>query len=582
MTPERWQQVSRVYQSALERAPATRGAFVADACRDDSDLRREVESLLAREHAHVMVDDPVDAAAAALMGAPSLAAGSMIGPYRVTTLIGEGGMGQVYRAHDTKLQREVALKILAESFLYDPDRLARFTREAHVLASLNHPNIGAIHGFEDSGPVHALVLELVEGPTLADRIARGPIPLDEALPIARQIAEALEAAHEHGIVHRDLKPANIKVREDGTVKVLDFGLAKLTDANTATASNDPNVRTIRTSPLTHSPTVMSPAMTAMGVILGTAAYMSPEQAKGKPADKRSDIWAFGCVLYEMLTGKRAFDGDDVSDTLAAVLRADPDWTLLPEVPQSLRSLLQTCLQKDRRKRTADATTAVFVLNSSFDAQLSRGDETVTTARASVRRTIWWVIGAAVAAAAITGVSAWVILRPQSPRVARLSVLPSDGPPLFTGNTGRHLAISRDGSRLVYTTGSAVDPRLFVRPLDQLEPTFLAQGAQPFLSPDGQSIGFFEPGSVQLKTVAVTGGPAIAVTQLDGAPRGGTWGDDGAIIFSTGGGITSGLKRVSASGGDPVVLTRPNVQTAQSGHFWPHFLPGARAVLFTIV
>ena len=228
MTPERWQQVARVYESALGQPPATRGAFVANACRDDSDLRREVESLRARDDAHVLVDRPIDVAAAAVMGgAPGLTAGSFVGPYRVTALIGEGGMGQVYRAHDTKLQRDVALKILPESFVHDPDRLARFSREAQVLASLNHPNIGAIHGFEDSGPVHALVLELVEGPTLADRIARGPIPVDEALAIARQIAEALEAAHEHGIVHRDLKPANIKVREDGTVKVLDFGLAKL-------------------------------------------------------------------------------------------------------------------------------------------------------------------------------------------------------------------------------------------------------------------------------------------------------------------------------------------------------------------
>src|SRR5512138_864481 len=363
MTPERWQQISLVYQSALDKAPAARAAFVAEACRDDSDLRREVESLLARESAHVMVDDPVDVVAAAVIGsAPGLTAGSFVGPYRVTALLGFGGMGQVYRAHDTKLQRDVALKILPESFIHDPDRLARFTREAHVLASLNHPNIGAIYGFEDSGAVHALVLELVEGPTLADRIARGPIRVDEALAIARQIAEALEAAHEHGIVHRDLKPANIKVRDDGTVKVLDFGLAKLTEtggagraggAGTGTVEADLQVR------LTQSPTITSPAMvTGVGMLLGTAAYMSPEQAKGKPADKRSDIWAFGCVLYEMLTGKRAFDGEDVSDTLAAVLRAEPDWRALPiDSPPSFVTLLKRCLEKDRGRRIADIAVA---------------------------------------------------------------------------------------------------------------------------------------------------------------------------------------------------------------------------------
>ena len=246
--------------------------------------------------------------------------GSFIGPYQVDSLLGVGGMGEVYRARDTRLNRDVAIKILPPAFATDPDRLARFKREAQVLASLNHPNIAAIYGFEDSGGIHALVLELVEGPTLADRLARGPLDVDEAIAIGRQIADAIEAAHGLGIVHRDLKPANIKVREDGTVKVLDFGLAKLADpAGTAPHS----------SSATQSPTITTPAMTAAGMILGTAAYMSPEQAKGKPADKRSDIWAFGCVLYEMLTGRRAFEGEDVSDTLAAILRGEPDWSALP-------------------------------------------------------------------------------------------------------------------------------------------------------------------------------------------------------------------------------------------------------------
>src|SRR5262249_2434040 len=253
-------------------------------------------------------------------------------------------MGQVFRATDTRLKRPVAIKILPPSLAADHDRLARFRREAEVLASLNHPHIAGIYGVEESGDVFALVMELVDGEDLSQRISRGAIPLDEALPIAKQIAEALEAAHEQGVVHRDLKPANIKVREDGTVKVLDFGLAKFVEATVLSTVGS----------LTQSPTITTPAMTALGIILGTAAYMSPEQAKGKPADKRSDIWAFGCVLYEMLTGTRAFDGDDVSDTLAAVLRADPDWTRLPvATPGSIRALLAGCLDKDRKRRISD-------------------------------------------------------------------------------------------------------------------------------------------------------------------------------------------------------------------------------------
>jgi len=276
--------------------------------------------------------------------APMIASGTRLGPYVITASIGAGGMGEVYRATDTRLKREVALKILPESFATDSDRLARFQREAEVLASLNHPNIAAIHGLEESNGTRALVMELVEGETLADRIARGRIPVDEALPIGKQIAEALEAAHEQGVIHRDLKPANIKVRPDGTVKVLDFGLAKALE------------RVVADVNATASPTITSPAMmTGVGVLLGTAAYMSPEQARGRTADKRSDIWAFGCVLYEMLAGKRAFGGEDVSDTLAAVLRAEPDWSSLSRaVPMALRRLLRRCLTKDPRERLHDA------------------------------------------------------------------------------------------------------------------------------------------------------------------------------------------------------------------------------------
>ena len=288
----------------------------------------------------------------------SLAPGTRLGPYEITGRIGAGGMGEVYRARDTKLGRDVAIKILPEALAHDTERLARFEREARTLASLNHPNIAQIHGLEESDGIKALVMELVEGPTLADRIAQGPIPLDEALPIARQIAEALEAAHERGIIHRDLKPANVKVRPDDIVKVLDFGLAKALEPMSADGTD-----------ATASPTITSPAMmTRIGVILGTAAYMSPEQAKGRAADKRSDVWAFGCVLYEMVTGRRAFEGEDVSDTLAAVLRGEPDWTVLPaNVPPAIVALLRGCLEKDRRRRIGDLSTARFIIDHGGDA-----------------------------------------------------------------------------------------------------------------------------------------------------------------------------------------------------------------------
>ena len=289
----------------------------------------------------------------------SVASGTRIGVYEVQAAIGAGGMGEVYRARDTRLQRDVALKMLPEAFASDQERLARFEREARTLASLNHPHIASVHGFEESGGLHALVMELVEGPTLAERIAFGPMPIDEAVQVAMQIADALEAAHEQGIVHRDLKPANIKVRDDGTVKVLDFGLAKLTGAGGTSGAS----RTGGIGELSQSPTITTPAMTQMGVILGTAAYMSPEQAKGREADKRSDLWALGAVVYEMLTGRRAFDGEDTSDTLASVLKSDPDFTRLPaETPRALRTLLLRCLTRDRRLRVSDASAVKFVLS----------------------------------------------------------------------------------------------------------------------------------------------------------------------------------------------------------------------------
>jgi serine/threonine protein kinase len=389
MHPHRWRQVADVYESALEREPAARGAFLADACRDDSDLRREVESLLAQEHTTLVVDQDMLAVAAVVLEDTSrLQPGAALGPYRVDSLIGAGGMGEVYRARDTKLNRDIALKVLPELLTRDPDRLARFTREANVLASLNHPNIAAIYGFEDGGDVHALVLELVEGPTLAQRIVKGRLALPETLAIARQIAHALAAAHDHGVIHRDLKPANIKVRDDGTVKVLDFGLAKALQNDSPPASPS------------QLPSVMSPVVTetAPGVILGTAAYMSPEQIKGRAAGKRSDMWAFGCVVYEMLSGQRAFAGDDASDTFASVLKSQPDWSALPsDTPEAIRRLLRRCLEKDQTRRLSDMADARLEIDEAL-AGVDGPSPPQPPVTSRVPRAVPWGIAAALAAA----------------------------------------------------------------------------------------------------------------------------------------------------------------------------------------
>jgi serine/threonine protein kinase len=329
----------------------------------------------------------------------ALMTGSRLGAYEILALIGAGGMGEVYRARDTRLHRDVALKVLPELFAADPDRLARFKREAQLLASLNHPNIAAIHGFEEAGGVQALVLELVEGPTLADRIAQGPIPLDEALPIGRQIAEALEAAHEQGVIHRDLKPANIKVRPDGTVKVLDFGLAKAFEPEVTSGS-------FRSD--TMSPTITSPVGTRMGTILGTAAYMSPEQARGKTVDKRSDIWAFGCVLYEMLTGRRPFEGEEVTDILAAVIRAEPRWDALPAtLPATIRRVLERCLEKETKNRWHDIADVRLEIEAIHRNPLGTAIPLRNDTRKMVRSRMRWAITAFAGGVILTGLAAWM-------------------------------------------------------------------------------------------------------------------------------------------------------------------------------
>ncbi len=350
MTPERLREIEELFHEARERTPAERDAFLARACAHDPTLRREVESLLAQPPAGV-IDAPVGALVAGLVGppAPRLAPGSSVGPYRIERLLASGGMGEVYRARDTTLGRDVAIKILPRHFTADPERLARFEREARMLAALNHPNIGAIYGLEAAaGGVRALVLELVEGETVADRIQRGPVTVTDALTIARQIADALDAAHEKGIIHRDLKPANIKVTPGGVVKLLDFGLAKAATGEL------------------QSPTV-TVGSTQEGTILGTAAYMSPEQARGQAVDKRTDIWAFGCVLYEMLTGRLAFPGETVSDTIVAILEREPDWTALPATtPPMVARLLRRGLEKDPKRRLRDIADARAELDDALE------------------------------------------------------------------------------------------------------------------------------------------------------------------------------------------------------------------------
>ena len=510
----------------------------------------------------------------------ALSLGTRLGPYEIRSALGAGGMGEVYRARDPKLNRDVAIKVLPALFANDPERLSRFRREAQMLAALNHPNIAHIHGLEDSDGIPALVMELVEGPTIAERMVQGPIPLPEALLMAKQIAEALAAAHEQGIIHRDLKPANVKVREDGTVKVLDFGLAKLVA---------PEPSGIGAGPVTESPTVTSPAATLAGVILGTAAYMSPEQAKGRAADKRSDVWAFGAVLYEMLTGQRPFAGEDISDTLASVLKSDPDWNALPsDVPPHIRMLIERCLTKDRRQRMADISTALFVMSepASFTPRpLIAGEQTAAMKRPPLWRRLLLPIAGAIVLSAIVGTAVWLMTRQDGPRVTRFAIAPMGEAALAVDTQSRDLAITPDGTHVVYKGRAGLtDTQFFVHQLDQLEPTPLTgagrQPRAPFFSPDGRWIGFVEPVPVTLKKVAITGGPALELCRLDSASRGATWGDDGSIIFATAAPAT-GLQRVSSAGGEPTVLTKPDRQRGENDHLWPQLLPGGQAVLFTI-
>jgi Tol biopolymer transport system component len=494
----------------------------------------------------------------------ALTPGTKLGPYEIQSSLGAGGMGEVYRARDSKLGRDVAIKVLPDAFARDADRMTRFEREAKVLASLNHPNIASIYGLEDSDATHALVMELVEGPTLADRIRQGPIPMEEAVPIAKQICDALEYAHERGIVHRDLKPANVKVTVDDAVKVLDFGLAKAIEGDAAS------------SDVSNSPT-MSRMATLAGVLLGTAAYMSPEQAKAKPVDRRADIWAFGCVLYEMFTGKTSFPGESVTDTLAAVIKEEPDWSSLPAAtPMRVRVLLRRCLQKDPKQRLRDIGDARISLEEVLTGA-SEGTASIGVAGPTRRRLLPWAAAIFVAGVALAGVAVW-ILKPAPARPVTRAVITLPAGQQLAGLGRSALALSPDGSHLAYVA-TTIQPggtqQIYLRAMDSVESKFIpgTEGAvDPFFSPDGKWLGFYADG--KLKKVSVSGGAAQALAEAS-TSAGASWSSQGVIAFTPT--AVSYLQQVSDAGGAPKPLTR--TEKGDGRQRWPDFLPGGKALLF---
>ena len=499
--------------------------------------------------------------------------GTRLGPFEIIGPLGKGGMGEVYRALDTRLAREVAIKFLPDAFAADRDRLSRFEREAKTLASLSHPNIAQIHGIESN----AIVMELVPGEDLAERIARGPIPIDEALPIARQIADALAAAHEQGVIHRDLKPANIRVRDDGTVKVLDFGLAKALDPAGG-------------SDVMSAPTVTSPA-TMLGVVLGTAAYMSPEQAKGKPVDRRSDVWAFGCVLFEMLTARRAFEGDTISEVLAAVLKDPVPFDALPvSSPPAIRRLLRMCLEKDRARRLDSMTAARIEIDDVMRGVAPDAASGHAPARASWidRRVLIVAAVAAVVTSSAVAVLLWKTLRPEPPSPVRVSLTIS-GLRVSVDAFRPDVALTADGHRVLFWSLPAAgnERQLAVRSLDQFEAVrvsgFGSGGARELIgSPDGQWVAYQRgiSGPQQLMKAPIAGGEPVVIGPTPQPLRGGSWGDDGHIVYAMFG-SAAGLFRVSSNGGEPEVLTKPARDNGEIDHLLPHVLPGSTHVLFTV-
>jgi Tol biopolymer transport system component len=583
VTPERWRELSRLFNEALALDGPARAAFVRDACGADDALRRDVLSLLAepsgdgipglppwaRDQLLAMAAAPAAASdglatAEPADGAAASLAGRQLGPYEVRQLLGAGGMGRVYLARDTVLGRDVAIKVLPPALAADPARRGRFEQEARLLAALNHPRIGAIYGVQESGGVRGLVLELVDGETLAERLERGPLPIAEALAVADQIADALDAAHVLGIVHRDLKPANVKLRPDGTVKLLDLGLAKLLSSG---SSEDA------------LPTLADAAVTRDGAVLGTPSYMSPEQARGQAVDRRADVWAFGCVLYEMLTGRRPFPGRTVSDTIAAILERGPDLAALPaSVPPQVHWVMKRCLAKEPSARLRDIGDVRHALADAAAEPAAAGPAApASSTRLEHRLRAWrWLALGALATAVVVGAAAWwpVGKAREEPRRVTLSLAP---PP---GARFRWFAISPDGERLAYVaTDSQQRDRLYVRPLESLvaEPLAGTEGArQPFWSPDGRSLAFFAGG--MLKRVDAAGGPVQTLCEaLLGV--GGSWGAGGAILFAPS--TRSPILRVPASGGTPEPVTTIDTAAQENSHRWPVFLPDGRRFLYVV-
>ena len=478
-------------------------------------------------------------------------------------------MGEVYRAHDTKLGRDVAIKVLPEQFAREPERLARFQREAKMLAALNHTNIAAIYGLEQSGGIHYLVMELVEGPTLAERIAAGPVSVEETLPIAKQVADAVEYAHDNNVIHRDLKPANIKVKADGVVKVLDFGLAKA-------MSDEPTAAEIGNSP------TLSMAATRQGVILGTAAYMAPEQAKGKTADRRADVWSFGAVLYELLTGKQAFRGDDVTEILAAVVMREPAFDALPaKTPPAIRTLLRRCLEKTLKRRLAHIGEARILLEDVLSGAAPA--ELAAAAPAAQRRHISGWMTAAVLLLALGGIS-FIHFReaPPAARPARFSVFPPEKASFATAP--QVVTVSPDGTQLAFLASNAggASGQIWIRPLDSLSAQPLPgteNASQPFWSWDSRYIAFYADG--KLKKIAVAGGPAQALCDLTGGANG-SWNREGVILASGTSPFNASatpIYRVSSAGGAPIAVTTVDKERGETGHAWPHFLPDGNHFLY---
>ena len=577
MTREREGDLERICQEALELPVVQRADFLVEACGGDEGLRREAEALLAQDGAAAsfLATPAMAMAARELDAGPALAAGQQFGPYTIVSRLGAGGMGEVYRARDPTLRRDVAIKVLPTLFTRDPERLARFEREAQLLASLNHPNIATIHGLEHVDGIHALVLEVVEGETLAERLqsaasgsprhrsrshgddgrSRAGLPLAEALTIAQQIAAALEAAHERGVIHRDLKPANIKIRPDGVVKVLDFGLAKAAarDASAADAWQAPT---------------LSEEPTREGVILGTAAYMSPEQARGQVVDKRTDIWAFGCVLYEMLAGQGPFTGPTVTDTLAAILEREPNWgALSPTLHPRIHELLRGCLEKDPKKRRRD----IADVRMEIEQVLSGPAQTVAPPvdRASRHRArLAWIVATVLVVALAAVVAGPYFSGTSGTPETRVDISTPEAPDPTS------FAISPDGRRLVFVAFRNGQTQLFLRSLDgdSTQPLSGTEAANlPFWSPDGRSVGFFA--LQELKRIDIDGGLVQTVARARPGP-GATWGPEGLILF---GDPMGPLFRVPASSGQPVAVT--SLGPGQSAHQSPVFLPGGRQFLF---